>query len=160
MPDTHIQAKLVLVTLKFNPNRHKKSRRTRKEPQYIIIQQFNRALRQLQQSNRKYIFLFCEQADSQHIKVFSSLPSSQKTLDLWLLVANSCLGLKSKSKLSICSSFRLMGKLTRQQITKAQFLRVMGSFEVRFSRSQEQADFQAIWASFTEVFEEDNGFHL
>jgi len=52
-----------------------------------------------------------------------------------------------------------MGKLTRQQITKAQFLRVMGSSEVHFSWSQEQADFQAIWASFTEIFEE-KGFHL
>lgn len=36
----------------------------------------------------------------------------------------------------------------------------MGSFEVHFSWSQEQADFQAIWASFTEVLEEENGFHL
>lgn len=44
--------------------------------------------------------------------------------------------------------------------SQKQFPRVMASFEVHFSWSQEQADFQANWASFTEVFEEENGFHL
>lgn len=57
MPDTHIEAKLVLVTLKLNRNHHKQSRRTWKEPQHAINQQPNTALRQLQQSDVKYIFI-------------------------------------------------------------------------------------------------------
>lgn len=83
---------------KFNPNHHKESSRTWKEPQHIITQQLITAPRQLQQSDGKYIFLVCEQAGSQHITEFSSHPSNEKTPDLWILTANFCLSLKSKKQ--------------------------------------------------------------
>lgn len=85
MLGTHIQAKLVLSTLEFKTNHQNHSRKAWKESLYTIIQQFNIALRQLQQSDGKH-FYFVKELVLSTFKYLVFNCSNQKTLDLWAVL--------------------------------------------------------------------------